>query len=72
MMATEGIFSIFLGDKTPLEEIHSPYETLLFRTFLSHLIHLSLIMLWKYQLKPVQILTEALKRVGLGLLKCNL
>lgn len=41
MMATEGIFSIFLGDKTPLEEIHSPYETLLFRTFLSHLFHLS-------------------------------
>ncbi|XP_042720368.1 radial spoke head 10 homolog B [Lagopus leucura] len=32
---------ILSGDKTPLEEIHSPYETLLFRTFLSHLIHLS-------------------------------
>uniref|UniRef100_A0A8B9C3Z4 Radial spoke head 10 homolog B2 n=1 Tax=Anser brachyrhynchus TaxID=132585 RepID=A0A8B9C3Z4_9AVES len=30
-----------LSDKTPLEEIHSPYETLLFRTFLSHLIHLA-------------------------------
>ncbi|XP_065589029.1 radial spoke head 10 homolog B [Cyrtonyx montezumae] len=29
------------GDKAPLEEIHSPYETLLFRTFLSRLIHLS-------------------------------
>uniref|UniRef100_A0A493U349 Radial spoke head 10 homolog B n=1 Tax=Anas platyrhynchos platyrhynchos TaxID=8840 RepID=A0A493U349_ANAPP len=26
---------ILSGDKTPLEEIHSPYETLLFRTFLS-------------------------------------
>ncbi|NXJ08347.1 R10B2 protein, partial [Odontophorus gujanensis] len=37
----KGIVSIFLGDKTPLEEIHSPYETLLFRTFLSRLIHLS-------------------------------
>ncbi|XP_035404649.1 radial spoke head 10 homolog B-like isoform X4 [Cygnus atratus] len=32
---------ILSGDKTPLEEIHSPYETLLFRTFLSHLIHLA-------------------------------
>ncbi|XP_010717997.1 radial spoke head 10 homolog B [Meleagris gallopavo] len=32
---------ILSDDKTPLEEIHSPYETLLFRTFLSHLIHLS-------------------------------
>uniref|UniRef100_A0A8C3CWY7 Uncharacterized protein n=1 Tax=Cairina moschata TaxID=8855 RepID=A0A8C3CWY7_CAIMO len=30
-----------LSDKTPLEEIHSPYETLLFRTFLSRLIHLA-------------------------------
>nr|XP_013806363.1 PREDICTED: radial spoke head 10 homolog B2-like [Apteryx mantelli mantelli] len=29
------------GDKIPLEEIHSPYETLLFRTFLSCLIHLA-------------------------------
>ncbi|XP_021267280.1 radial spoke head 10 homolog B2 isoform X2 [Numida meleagris] len=28
-------------DKTPLEDIHSPYETLLFRTFLSRLVHLS-------------------------------
>lgn len=41
MIAIEVIFSMFLGDKTPLEEIHSPYETLLFRTFLSHLIHLA-------------------------------
>ncbi|KAI6076468.1 Radial spoke head 10-like protein B2 isoform X4 [Aix galericulata] len=32
---------ILSGDKTPLEEIHSPYETLLFRTFLSRLIHLA-------------------------------
>nr|XP_009681641.1 PREDICTED: radial spoke head 10 homolog B isoform X3 [Struthio camelus australis] len=32
---------ILSGDKTPLEEIHSPYETLLFRTFLSCLIHLA-------------------------------
>ncbi|XP_015732109.1 radial spoke head 10 homolog B2 isoform X2 [Coturnix japonica] len=32
---------ILSGDKTPLEEIHSPYETLLFKTFLSRLIHLS-------------------------------
>uniref|UniRef100_A0A8C9L1V7 R10B2 protein n=1 Tax=Pavo cristatus TaxID=9049 RepID=A0A8C9L1V7_PAVCR len=36
-----GMDRILSGDKTPLEEIHSPYETLLFRTFLSHLIHLS-------------------------------
>ncbi|KAM9261454.1 radial spoke head 10 homolog B [Cariama cristata] len=32
---------ILSGDKTPLEEIHSPHETLLFRTFLSYLIHLA-------------------------------
>ncbi|OXB82710.1 UNVERIFIED_CONTAM: hypothetical protein H355_000408 [Colinus virginianus] len=32
---------VLSGDKAPLEEIHSPYETLLFRTFLSRLIHLS-------------------------------
>ncbi|NXL44676.1 R10B2 protein, partial [Podilymbus podiceps] len=37
-----GLFlSIFLGDKKPLEEIHCPHETLLFRTFLSYLIHLA-------------------------------
>ncbi|NWU63253.1 R10B2 protein, partial [Pterocles burchelli] len=35
------IFSNFLGDKTPLEEIHCPHKTLLFRTFLSDLIHLA-------------------------------
>ncbi|KAM6320492.1 radial spoke head 10 homolog B [Podargus strigoides] len=29
------------GDKTPREEIHCPYETLMFRTFLSRLIHLA-------------------------------
>ncbi|XP_074453310.1 radial spoke head 10 homolog B2-like isoform X1 [Larus michahellis] len=29
------------GDKTPLEEIHCPHETLLFRTFLSYLIRLA-------------------------------
>ncbi|NXA38520.1 R10B2 protein, partial [Eudromia elegans] len=34
-------FPIFLGDKIPLEEIHSPYESLLFKTFLSFLIHLA-------------------------------
>ncbi|XP_062444682.1 radial spoke head 10 homolog B-like isoform X1 [Rhea pennata] len=32
---------ILSGDKIPLEEIHSPYETLLFRRFLSCLIHLA-------------------------------
>uniref|UniRef100_A0A663NAC7 Radial spoke head 10 homolog B2 n=1 Tax=Athene cunicularia TaxID=194338 RepID=A0A663NAC7_ATHCN len=31
---------ILSGDKTQLEEIHCPHETLLFRTFLSYLIHL--------------------------------
>ncbi|NWX15889.1 R10B2 protein, partial [Aegotheles bennettii] len=35
------LFCQFLGDKTPLEEIHCPHETLLFRTFLSYLIHLA-------------------------------
>uniref|UniRef100_A0A663NAR9 Radial spoke head 10 homolog B2 n=1 Tax=Athene cunicularia TaxID=194338 RepID=A0A663NAR9_ATHCN len=30
-----------LSDKTQLEEIHCPHETLLFRTFLSYLIHLA-------------------------------
>ncbi|NXA52244.1 R10B2 protein, partial [Nothocercus julius] len=34
-------FPIFLGDKVSLEEIHSPYESLLFKTFLSFLIHLA-------------------------------
>nr|XP_021138271.1 radial spoke head 10 homolog B2 isoform X3 [Columba livia] len=29
------------GDKTPLEEIHCPHQTLLFRTFLSYLIRLA-------------------------------
>ncbi|PKU43246.1 hypothetical protein llap_6445 [Limosa lapponica baueri] len=29
------------GDKTPLEEIHCPHETLLFRTFLSYLVWLA-------------------------------
>ncbi|XP_004945158.1 radial spoke head 10 homolog B isoform X2 [Gallus gallus] len=47
------------GDKTPLEEIHSPYETLLFRTFLSHLIHLSF-----------HIYHEEYKDKGLYLHKC--
>ncbi|XP_074774859.1 radial spoke head 10 homolog B2-like isoform X1 [Athene noctua] len=32
---------ILSGDKTQLEEIHCPHETLLFRTFLSYLIHLA-------------------------------
>ncbi|XP_069666254.1 radial spoke head 10 homolog B isoform X6 [Haliaeetus albicilla] len=32
---------ILSGDKTPLEEIHCPHETLLFRTFLSYLIRLA-------------------------------
>ncbi|NXG34864.1 R10B2 protein, partial [Dromaius novaehollandiae] len=32
---------ILSGDKIPLEEIHSPYETLLFRAFLSCLIRLA-------------------------------
>ncbi|XP_052628615.1 radial spoke head 10 homolog B-like isoform X5 [Harpia harpyja] len=32
---------ILSGDKTPLEEIHCPRETLLFRTFLSYLIRLA-------------------------------
>ncbi|XP_010078645.1 PREDICTED: radial spoke head 10 homolog B2-like [Pterocles gutturalis] len=32
---------ILSGDKTPLEEIHCPHKTLLFRTFLSDLIHLA-------------------------------
>ncbi|NXD09116.1 R10B2 protein, partial [Nothocercus nigrocapillus] len=32
---------ILSGDKVPLEEIHSPYESLLFKTFLSFLIHLA-------------------------------
>ncbi|NWR68157.1 R10B2 protein, partial [Bucorvus abyssinicus] len=36
-----GFFSNFLGDKTPLEKIHCPHETLLFRTFLSYLIRLT-------------------------------
>ncbi|NXV79451.1 R10B2 protein, partial [Atlantisia rogersi] len=34
-------YQIFLGDKTPLEEIHCPHATLLFRTFLSYLICLA-------------------------------
>uniref|UniRef100_A0A8C6J566 Uncharacterized protein n=1 Tax=Melopsittacus undulatus TaxID=13146 RepID=A0A8C6J566_MELUD len=32
---------ILRGDKTPVEEIHCPHETLLFRTFLSYLIRLA-------------------------------
>ncbi|XP_014806886.1 PREDICTED: radial spoke head 10 homolog B2-like isoform X1 [Calidris pugnax] len=32
---------ILSGDKTPLEEIHCPHETLLFRTFLSYLVWLA-------------------------------
>ncbi|KAM9012402.1 radial spoke head 10 homolog B isoform 4-T4 [Ara ararauna] len=32
---------ILRGDKTPVEEIHCPHETLLFRTFLSYLIRLT-------------------------------
>ncbi|XP_019329545.1 PREDICTED: radial spoke head 10 homolog B [Aptenodytes forsteri] len=32
---------ILSGDKTPLEEIHCPHETLLFRTFLSYLVRLA-------------------------------
>ncbi|NXN95560.1 R10B2 protein, partial [Rhinopomastus cyanomelas] len=32
---------ILHGVKTPLEEIHSPHETLLFRTFLSYLVRLA-------------------------------
>ncbi|NXW93787.1 RS10B protein, partial [Alopecoenas beccarii] len=35
------ILSKILGDKTPLEEIHCPHQTLLFRTFLSYLIRLA-------------------------------
>ncbi|NXO49166.1 R10B2 protein, partial [Aramus guarauna] len=36
------VFSqIFLGDKTPLEEVHCPHQTLLFRTFLSYLTRLA-------------------------------
>ncbi|NXE19656.1 R10B2 protein, partial [Ardeotis kori] len=31
----------FLGDKTPLEWIHCPHETFLFRTFLSYLVRLA-------------------------------
>ncbi|NXG94675.1 R10B2 protein, partial [Stercorarius parasiticus] len=32
---------LYFCDKTPLEEIHCPHETLLFRTFLSYLIRLA-------------------------------
>ncbi|XP_075293180.1 radial spoke head 10 homolog B isoform X3 [Opisthocomus hoazin] len=32
---------ILNGDKTPLEEVHCPHKTLLFRTFLSYLIRLA-------------------------------
>ncbi|XP_064009832.1 radial spoke head 10 homolog B-like isoform X2 [Pogoniulus pusillus] len=32
---------ILSGDKRPAEKIHCPHETLLFRTFLSHLVHLA-------------------------------
>ncbi|XP_009863983.1 PREDICTED: radial spoke head 10 homolog B-like [Apaloderma vittatum] len=36
-----GMDRILSGYRTPLEKIHSPHETLLFRTFLSYLIHLA-------------------------------
>ncbi|NXX37813.1 R10B2 protein, partial [Tricholaema leucomelas] len=38
-----GLFTFpnVLGDKRPAEKIHCPHETLLFRTFLSHLVHLA-------------------------------